>query len=106
MGSGEASRRFEGLPPFGGVGVLGRLMKRGQRRKKEGVTRNHGFPYRKEGRDSLPGSTVETPQNPAVTGLGVSISKNLIDQGRCRSFEGESLKCQGLFQPARAWRFF
>jgi hypothetical protein len=24
--------------------------------------RNHGFPYRKEGRDSLPGSTVETPQ--------------------------------------------
>jgi hypothetical protein len=30
--------------------------------KKEGVTRNHGFPYRKEGRDSLLGSTVETPQ--------------------------------------------
>ena len=49
---------FAGLPPFGGAGVLGRLMKSGQRRKKEGVTRNHGFPYRKEGRDSLPGSTV------------------------------------------------
>jgi len=44
--SGEASRPFEWLPPFGGVGVLGRLMKRGQRLKKEGVTRNHGFPHR------------------------------------------------------------
>ena len=86
MGSGEASRRFEGLPPFGGVGVLGCLMKRGQRRKKEGVTRNRGFPYRKEGRDKLAWPGPWKLRRPEVTGLGVSISKNLIDQGRGRSF--------------------
>jgi hypothetical protein len=51
----RSARRYEDVPEHD-VPVKGRDD------KKEGVTRNHGFPYRKEGRDSLPGSTVETPQ--------------------------------------------
>jgi hypothetical protein len=66
-GSDEASRRFEWLPPFGGVEAEGCKC---DRRKKEGVTRNHGFPYRKEGRDSLPGSTEETPQSRKLPAWG------------------------------------
>jgi hypothetical protein len=49
-GSGEASRSFGGLPPFGGIGVLGRVTESGQRRKKEGVTQNHLVPVQ-EGRE-------------------------------------------------------
>jgi hypothetical protein len=44
-------------------------------KKKEGVTRNHGFPYKKEGRDSLPGPGRGNSAGPAVNGLGVSTSE-------------------------------
>ena len=50
-------------------------MKGEQRRKKEGVTRNRGFPYRKEGRDKLAWLDRGNSAGPAVTGLGVSISE-------------------------------
>jgi hypothetical protein len=59
LGAGEASRRGKWLPPFGGVVRWEAEM---GDKKKEGVTWNHWFPYRKEERDSLPGSSEETPQ--------------------------------------------
>jgi hypothetical protein len=51
----RSARRYEDVPEPD-VPVKGRD------EKKEGITRNHKFPHMKEGRDSLPGSTVETPQ--------------------------------------------
>ena len=76
-------------------------MKRGQGRKKEGVAGNHGFPYRKEERDSLPGSTEETPQSPAVTGLGFPYPKS-DDQGDRWFFKGEIFEMSGAVS-ADAW---
>ena len=52
--------------------------------KKEGVTRNHWFPYRKEKRererDSLPGSSEETPQAGGYR-LGGFHTGNLLIEG-------------------------
>ena len=56
-------------------------------------------------RDSLPGSTVEIPQARRLPAWGFPYRKS--DELKDRwFFEGEFLKCQGLFQPAPALRFF
>jgi len=77
-GRGEASRRSNGCRLSAVWEAEGCKC---DRRKKEGVTRNHGFPYRKEGRDSLPGSTEETPQSRKLPALGVSMTGNLMIKG-------------------------
>jgi hypothetical protein len=48
---------------------------------------NHGFPYRKEGRDSLPGSTVETPQAGGYRPGGFHIG-NLMMKSDRRLYDG------------------
>jgi hypothetical protein len=90
-----------GVPPFGGLAVLGLINEKGQRRKKESVTRNHGFPYRKEGRDSLPGSTVETPQGRRLPAWGFPYRKS-DDQGDRWFFKGEIFEMSGAVS-ADAW---
>jgi hypothetical protein len=66
-----------------------------KRRKKEGVTWNHGFPYRKEGRDKLawPGPW-KLRRARRLNALGFPYLK-YDDQRRGGSFEGESLKMSG-----------
>jgi hypothetical protein len=79
-------------------------MKRGTKTKKGGRYAEPWVPVQ-EGRDKLAWLDRGNSAEPEVTGLGVSNRKS-DDPGDRWFFEGESLKCQGLFQQARAWRFF
>jgi hypothetical protein len=77
-------------------------MKRGTKTKKGGVTRNRGFPYRKEGRDKLawPGPW-KLRRARRLTPWGLPYRKS-DDQGDRWFFKGEIFEMSGAVS-ADAW---